>query len=60
VIPFYFGKIFGMVQFFSSHIPSFFSFAKDENISVFSVQEKEYLGELFNPPLSDEAFHQFF
>jgi hypothetical protein len=59
VRPFCFRKIFGTVQFFSSHILSFFSFAKDENISVSSVKEHEYLDELFNTPLSEEAFQQF-
>jgi hypothetical protein len=39
--------------------PQLFSFAKDENISVSSVKEHEYLDELFNTPLSEEAFQQF-
>jgi hypothetical protein len=56
MIPFCSGTIFGMVQFFSTHILSFFIFAKDQNISVFSVREHEYLDELFNIPLSEEAF----
>jgi hypothetical protein len=56
MIPFCSGTIFGMVQFFSTHILSFFIFVKDQNISVFSVREHEYLDELFNIPLSEEAF----
>jgi hypothetical protein len=36
-----------------------FSFAKNENISVLSVREHEYLHDLFNIPLSEEAFEQF-
>jgi hypothetical protein len=39
--------------------PQLFSFAKDENTIVLSVRQHEYLDELFNIPLSEEAFDQF-
>jgi hypothetical protein len=39
--------------------PQLFSFPKDENISVLSVRQHEYLEELFNVPLSEEALDQF-
>jgi predicted PP-loop superfamily ATPase len=39
--------------------PQLFSFTKDENISILSVREHDYLDELFNIPLLEEAFEQF-
>jgi hypothetical protein len=35
--------------------PQLLSFSKDENISVLSVRQHEYLEELFNIPLSEEV-----
>jgi hypothetical protein len=39
--------------------PHQFSFAKNDNITLFSVREHDSLQDLFNTPLSEEAYEQY-
>jgi hypothetical protein len=51
--------VYGMVGSSTYYSPYLYSFAKQQDISVGSVLEMSELHDLFNLPLSEEAFEEF-